>query len=360
VFTKEPYAESGLLGMDLMRLALERADTARQALDVIVELLAAHGQGGACSIQGPGMTYHNSFLIADPDGAWVLETAGRYWAAKRIEDVYSISNALTIGVDFDLASPGLVEHAVEKGWCKGEDDFDFARCYSDFLWTRVLTASLPRRRRTMGRLRAAAGRIATRDMYALLRDHGHDADEPAWTPARGPSTVCMHAANGLRRRSQSTASLVAHLRPGMPVYWMTATAAPCTGMFKPFYVAPLPEGIGAPTDTYDAATLWWAHERLHRAVLEDYAARLAIYRDERDALESTTVREEAELCTLHRAKPSEARAPFLAAFSQRCLSQALAATAQWQERVRALPARGQGGPIYRRFWRKQNQVAGLP
>jgi dipeptidase len=360
VFTKEPYAASGLPGMDLMRLALERAKTARRALDVLVELLAAHGQGGACNIQGPSLNYHNSFLIADPDAAWVLETAGRYWAAKRIEDVYSISNALTIGADFDLASPGLIEHAVDKGWCRGEGDFHFARCYSDFVWTRFLTASLPRRRRTMGQLRAAAGRIGTRDMCALLRDHGHDGDAPAWTPARSPTTICMHAANGLRRRSQSTASLVAHLRSGMPVYWMTATAAPCTGTFKPFYVAPLPEGVGSPTGTYDAATLWWAHERLHRAVLGDYAARLAVYRDERATIESKALREEAKLYALHGPKPAEARAPFLAAFSQRCLSQAQAATAQWEGRVRALPTHGQGGPIYRRFWRKQNQAAGLP
>jgi secernin len=39
VFTKEPYAKTGLLGMDMMRLALERSTDARQALDLIIELL---------------------------------------------------------------------------------------------------------------------------------------------------------------------------------------------------------------------------------------------------------------------------------------------------------------------------------
>jgi len=60
----------------MLRLALERADTARKALDVIVELLASYGQSGNCGFLQKTF-YQNSFIIADPAGAWVLETSAR-------------------------------------------------------------------------------------------------------------------------------------------------------------------------------------------------------------------------------------------------------------------------------------------
>src|SRR5699024_1411693 len=107
VFTKEPLAKSGLLGMDLVRLGLERAESAEEAVQVIVTLLETHGQGGACSHEHPGFSYHNSFIVADRDGAIVLETAGERWETETVTGPgRSISNGLTI--------PGFAEANADR------------------------------------------------------------------------------------------------------------------------------------------------------------------------------------------------------------------------------------------------------
>ena len=65
VYTREPIKEIGLLGMDLLRLGLERGKSARKSLDIIINLLEKYGQGGGCTYNDPGWMYHNSFIIAD-------------------------------------------------------------------------------------------------------------------------------------------------------------------------------------------------------------------------------------------------------------------------------------------------------
>ena len=126
VWTTQAYSESGLLGMDLLRLGLERAATARQALDVIVALLDDFGQGGNCAEHG-SMNYHNSFLMADKNEAWVLETAGKVWVAERITcGTRSISNMLSIRNKGDLRHPQL-DNAMHA---EGLTDFDFAQVFS--------------------------------------------------------------------------------------------------------------------------------------------------------------------------------------------------------------------------------------
>src|SRR4051795_2346910 len=57
VHTREPGEETGLLGMDIIRLALERATNAESAVNVITEMLERYGQGGSCEEHG-FRTYH--------------------------------------------------------------------------------------------------------------------------------------------------------------------------------------------------------------------------------------------------------------------------------------------------------------
>jgi dipeptidase len=356
VFTKEPYAKTGgLLGMDLLRLALERGATAREALQVMIDLLEQHGQGGNCGFAHK-LYYHNSFLIADPHEAWVWETAGRHWAATKVQGVYAISNAITLGGQFDLASPDLVGNAVRRGWCKDnhEYEFDFGRCYSDFLYTRF-SASRSRCALNTRTLQGQAGRATPLSLMAALRQHDPDAST-RWSPARAllGSTVCMHAGPGPARGSQTTGSLVAHLHPDRPTLFVTATAAPCTSIFKPLWLdTPLPDLTGpAPTGSYDPQTLFWRHERLHRAVLADYPARSAVLTAERDALEQEFVAGALAIAN----RPASERAEFVAD----CWARAGKAEARWLTQIDAIPSRRRNGLLYRRTWAGFDRAAGMP
>lgn len=364
VYTKEPYDKGpGLIGMDFIRLALERAETARKALDVIVGLLEEYGQGGDCGFRRKTY-YHNSFIIADPGEAWALETAGKFWAAERVRDVRSISNGLTIGREWDLASPDLVEHAIERGWCKSREDFHFARCYSDFVYTR-LDGCRARQSRSTALLEAHKGHITVETMMAILRDHGPKAAaDPTWNPGRGllMDTLCVHASIGPTRSSQSTGAMVAHLSPDLPTYWLTGTSGTCTGIFKPVYLsgAGLPDLGPEPTGTCDPESLWWTHECLHRAVIRDYSTRLPLYREERDALEATFLSEAAEMYDRYRGASAEERAEPLAAFTASCFDRAARATARWIEAVTSAPVRHRPPWLFSLAWSRFDRQAAFP
>lgn len=271
VFTRVPYEKKGgLLGMDLIRLALERAEDAEAAVGIIIRLLEEFGQGGNAG-HGHPFYYHNSFMIVDPRSSWVLETAGKHWAAKKITGIYAISNALTISNDYDLASNGLVANALEKGWTKSKESFDFARDYSDKIYTKFSAAHY-RRGCAMDTLQNAKSAIDLRNMFAALRSHGMTSQ--AYKPERGltGATVCMHAGFGPIRESQSVASMVADISPQGITFWLTGTSAPCTSIFKPVWLeAGCPEEAILPQGKYDRVSSYWQHELVHRSLLKNYS-----------------------------------------------------------------------------------------
>jgi dipeptidase len=288
VFTRVPVALTGLTGMDLQRLALERAKGAREALDLVTRLLATHGQGGAAEYRHKRLRYHNAFLLADPEEAWLLETAGPFWAAVRVRGIRTTSNVLTIGEEHELLGDGTIEHARSKGWLARGETFDFARCFGDPLF-RHLTGGDVRRACTLRSL-TTHGRVDRAAVIAALRDHG--GSEPDHGPAR-ILAPCAHASYWpTRAAGQTTSSMVSRLDRRGSTHWLTGTSSPCLSVFKPVVL-----GAGAidtgpsPGPRYDRESLFWRHERLHRIVLRDYAARSAVIDVDRRALEARALAE---------------------------------------------------------------------
>jgi secernin len=287
VFTRVPVSLTGLTGMDLQRLALERATGAREALDLITRLLAAHGQGGAAEYRNKRLRYHNAFVIADPGEAWLLETAGPFWAAVRVRGIRTTSNVLSIGEEYDLLGEGTIEHARSLGWLARGETFDFARCFGDPLF-RHLTGGDARRACTRSSL-TARGLVDRAAMLAALRDHG------GREPDRGLRMLvpCAHASFWpTRSAGQTTSSMVSRLDQRGSVHWLTGTSSPCISVFKPVVLGAGPIDTGPPPGRrYDRDSLFWRHERLHRLVLRDYARRRALIEVDRCALEARALAE---------------------------------------------------------------------
>src|SRR5262245_40223507 len=273
--TREEPAETGLLGMDLVRLGLERGRTAAEAKRVITEHLERYGQGGSAAYGGT-RRYHNSFIIADPEEAWVLETSARHWVARRVRDRAAISNLATIGDDWDEASGGIEAYAAERGWWRPAAGrrFDFRAAFEN---------PEPRYRAEARydascRFLAARGRPAVPDVMRHLRDHYEggtvhrpgrkEGDPQGWS-------VCMHPEPAT---GATAAGMVAELPRDeriTAIAWCSLTT-PCTSLFLPIPVpvgaplpAPLATGIGEP----DPASAWWRMKALGDAVMADPAGR---------------------------------------------------------------------------------------
>jgi secernin len=333
-----------LTGMDLVRLGLERGATAAQAVEVIIELLERHGQGGDCGHLGR-FYYNNGFIVADPREAYVLETAGRGWAVERVTSHRSLSNAYSIGRGYDRVSDDLAAQAAASGWTGADGRFDVASGLLDEARDAV-SFGRGRCARAQALLDQSAPNLTSAAMMAILRDHG---DSAAWSPANtSRRTLCMHAAEG-PRRSQSVASMVSELRPGRIVHWVTGTSAPCTSLFKPLVLElGLPPQGPTPSDRFDPASLWWRHERLHRRILRDFGPSLAAIEAERDALE-------AGFCAAIDRAFDEGGLDVAIA---RCWADAEAAEARWLAELP--PPRPTPADPHRRSWARLNHVAGMP
>jgi dipeptidase len=294
VWSRVPGAlEPGLLGMDLLRLALERAASADEGLAVMTALLEHYGQSGSTSATRQ-TTYHNSFIIADAAEAWILETAGRHWAAKRVRDWAAISNVYSIGADYDRISAGAIAYATQSGWFdpKAGHPFDFAAAYADtsvdflpgckarLVCAETLIAGLARQ-----------GKIGLEAVFSVLRSHDAGDLLHDWRPGPdGESLICMHAT--APEGSETAASMVAELPgaqdPDGPYRLWLSLGSPCLSSFVPVWPqSDVMEDWQQPGS--NAPDAWWRAEEMHRLVEQDYGRLAAAPKAILSALEADTL-----------------------------------------------------------------------
>lgn len=184
----------------LMSLALERAKTAREGVEVITSLAEQYGYGS----EG------ESFSLVDPNEAWILEMVGTgdggegaVWVAVKIPDgcISAHANMARIG-EFPLDDPencmysdNVISFAVEKGYYDPDsgEPFRFNEVYNppspdrlkyceSRVWS-LFTRAAPSRDFSPDYHRGIKGaeryplwirpdkKIALQDVMALVRDH---------------------------------------------------------------------------------------------------------------------------------------------------------------------------------------------
>jgi len=301
VFTLGAYGKSGLTGMDMVRLALERCDSAAAALKLLISLLEEHGQGGNCGFDHD-FYYDNAFLILDRREILVLETSGKKWAWKRFESA-NISNRLSLGADCD-------------GW--SGDPEHFRRRHTEPVYT---TFSGSRRRSELIR-----GKLASigdpEDAMAALRLHSHEGDPFC----RGSvSSPCMHF--GGLVGDHTTASMVVELTKDEIVVWATGCSCPCVSLFKPWIFGTEPSlPVTAPGDLR-GKRYWLEAEAFRRHLI-----------GKRLPQEFYTARDELERSWLREVPTTDA------------LEQERAFFARWT------PEAASAGGAFRRRWAKKDQA----
>ncbi len=172
----------------LIYITLERAKTAREAIQCIVELANTHGY----------MSSGESFSIVDQNEAWIMELIGKgpenkgiVWVARRIPDGYVSAHANQARIttfplndkENCLYAEDVITFAREKGYFSGKDEeFSFADAYAplDFGAMRGCEA------RVWAFFRTVAEGMDRYEDYAM--GHNKENRMPLWVKPSKPVT----------------------------------------------------------------------------------------------------------------------------------------------------------------------------
>jgi dipeptidase len=247
---KEGQINDGGLFYMFRRLVIERSKTAREAIDVAGKLIEEKGNFSS-----------RTFIIADPDEAWLLcASRGKQWVAQRVPDdkVVLLPNVFIVGkVDLEdknnfIASPDIIDYAVKREWYDPDSGkpFRFDEAYSaereilvdprqwagQSIVTKSYIPKTPDRRLPVAVTPAQKMSIA--DILEVLRFHSNEPEQAEKIRKSGKfsdkgldmGSICFPV-------GQETA--VFQLRRNLPVeigciYWRIS-AEPCANVSTPWY-----------------------------------------------------------------------------------------------------------------------------
>lgn len=237
--------KDGGIGYGIRRLMAERATSARDAVNIAIDLLGKYGYFSE------GRTY----TIADPNEAWQLAIhQGNTWVARRVQDdevVYIPNNFMMDKVDATdkenfIVAPGMIERAIKNGRYKPAkegvySDFNYrvavapaARRSADYnfsrnnlAWNKIIGQNItdPEKFPYSGK---PVHKMGVEDVKALLRTHegSFGKQDPQWLHSQGLG-IC---------RPTTHESEVFDMNPDpLLIAGYRAVARPCESPYIPFY-----------------------------------------------------------------------------------------------------------------------------
>ncbi len=348
---------------ELMWLALERAKTAREAIAVMTSLVEQYGYGS----EG------ESFSIADPNEAWLLEMigtggkGGAVWVAKKIPDgmITAHANHARIGT-FPLDDPenclyskNIIKLAIEKGYydlASGEPfrfndvydppDAEHIKYSETRVWS-IFRRAAPSRNFSPDYHRFVPGakpyplfirpdeKLDLTDVFSLVRDHYEGTDfDMTQGVAAGPygnpnrSRPIAWEMNGLKyswerpiSTQQTAYAYVAQLRNDLPddfgVAWYSFDDT-FTNCFFPFYI--VSEAVPASYKTgdlnhFDRSSMWWAFNFVSNFANVCYQPMVQEIKKVQAGLEASFIRQQDSIEHIARQLPAEERRKLFTQFS---------------------------------------------
>lgn len=360
---KELAGPSGIIDYgSLMWIGLERAKTAREAIEVMTKLVDEFGYAST----------GESISIADPNEAWVLEIIGKgekqkgaLWVAVRVPDGTISAHANQARIrQFPLNDPknavyakDVISFARDKGWFTGKDEeFSFADAYAPLrggtlrscdgrVWS-VFRRAAPSLNLSSDWILAVPGakpmpwaikpdrKLSTKDVMELMRDHfeGTELDMtkdigagPFVLPYRWrPMGFKVDGVDYVHERAISTQqtgySFVAQLRSFLPnpiggVLWFGVDDTYST-VYTPMYCAirEVPKSFAVGTADFTAFSwdsAFWVFNFVSNWAYSRYSDMIQDVRRVQDELEGRFLAEqpevEKEAQRLYAASPAAAR-----------------------------------------------------
>jgi hypothetical protein len=244
IFTKSKGKKiERLTGMDLLRLALERSNTALEAVTTITSLLDTYGQGGNCGFD-KSFYYDNSFLICDDSEAYILETSSKEWALTKIHDNANISNRISIHEDFVNTSEN--------------NSIDFFKEHTEPIFTHF-SGSFFRQASASCYLNSSLV-FNVQSMMDALKSH-EPKDINHLYQKGSIKSVCMHKS---LLGDHTTSSMIVSVSHQQMTIWLTSASTPCLSLYKPVYFGI--NGSVVFNKAEKAYDYWLNQEYLHRTI----------------------------------------------------------------------------------------------